>query len=228
MNGVWHGSNFLLIILDNSTTAMTGFQPHPGAPSQRTNAGDREISIEIMCRSIGAKTVTHDPFDTDGTAHLICKLLSETGAKVLILRHKCALTEGKKGIRKYDMVVDQSRCLGDACGCASFCIRFSGALALLGTKEREWRQSTKPCAQGAVCAPISVRQAQLSGYLVPSNSMPCSSGCIWTWRTFPLSLHGTALILTRSPSFKRPAHLFQHTTSTCSPLSVWRKYRPGL
>ena len=36
LNAVYNKANITMVVLDNSTTAMTGFQPHPGAPVKNT------------------------------------------------------------------------------------------------------------------------------------------------------------------------------------------------
>jgi len=49
INGVYNKSDFILLILDNSATAMTGFQPHPG--TGMTGSGEPTISVnmEALC-----------------------------------------------------------------------------------------------------------------------------------------------------------------------------------
>ena len=54
INAVHHQSDITLVVLDNSGTAMTGFQSHPGL---KVNAMKEEVpalDIEKICRAIGA------------------------------------------------------------------------------------------------------------------------------------------------------------------------------
>jgi indolepyruvate ferredoxin oxidoreductase, alpha subunit len=123
INALHHQSNFLLIILDNNATAMTGFQPHPGSPVNAMGFDAPRIVIEDLCRSLGLKTVIRDPFDMESTATTVYELLQQQGAKILILRQECALVRGKKASRRYKVRVDPDKCIGDECGCNRLCTR---------------------------------------------------------------------------------------------------------
>ena len=126
VNARYYSANMLLLVLDNSATAMTGFQPHPG--TGLTAMGDEVAPMEIrpICEAMGCKVAEADPFDLEGTEALMASLLDEPGLKVLILRQPCA-TLANKGERKRPKVwVDQEKCLGDGCGCDRFCSRVWG------------------------------------------------------------------------------------------------------
>jgi indolepyruvate ferredoxin oxidoreductase alpha subunit len=123
INGLHHGSNYLLIILDNSATAMTGFQPHPGSTVDAMGHEVPPIVLEDLCRSLGVKTLVEDPFNLDKAAMTIYELLQEKGTKVLILRQECALVRAKKTTKRYKVTIDPNKCLGDECGCGRLCTR---------------------------------------------------------------------------------------------------------
>jgi indolepyruvate ferredoxin oxidoreductase alpha subunit len=124
VNAVHNNSDMLLVILDNSGTAMTGFQPHPGIPSGASGNELPSVNIESICRSIGAKTFTADPFDIAATEKKVLDIIeNETGARVLIMKQPCALSPEKKGKKKYNVSVDSSICKGSDCGCNRLCTR---------------------------------------------------------------------------------------------------------
>jgi len=123
INGLHHNSDFLMVILDNNATAMTGFQPHPGSPVDAMGFDAPPVIIEDICRSLGVKTVIRDPFELEAATGTIYDLMQETGAKVLILRQECALVRGKKAPKRYDIKIDPDRCIGEACGCNRLCTR---------------------------------------------------------------------------------------------------------
>lgn len=123
INGVHHSSNFLLIVLDNSATAMTGFQPHPGSPLSAEGLPAKPLLIEDICRSLGVTTVIHDPFDVSKTSLVLWDLLQQKGPRVLILRQECALVRSRKQGRQFKVFVDKNRCLGEECGCSRLCTR---------------------------------------------------------------------------------------------------------
>lgn len=124
VNAVHNGSDMLLVILDNSGTAMTGFQPHPGIASDAAGNELPKVDIEGICRSMGAKTFTSDPFNVAETEKKILDIIeNESGARVLILKQGCALSPEKKAGKKYNVSVDSDTCKGADCGCNRLCTR---------------------------------------------------------------------------------------------------------
>ena len=64
MNAVYNKSRQTICILDNSTTAMTGHQPHPGIGLTMMDDITEKISIEKILKAIGVEPVlTVNPFD---------------------------------------------------------------------------------------------------------------------------------------------------------------------
>lgn len=128
VNAKFHNSNMLFVVLDNSATAMTGFQPHPGTGV--TAMGDITdcISIEKLVQAIGCEVTVADPYEVEATTATVYRLLQEAGLKVLVLRRECAtLVTRSKGKQK--VWVDTDLCRGDDCGCNRFCTRVWGCPA---------------------------------------------------------------------------------------------------
>jgi indolepyruvate ferredoxin oxidoreductase alpha subunit len=124
VNAHYNRANFLLLLLDNSATAMTGFQPHPGTGSTATGGEAPVIDLKAICEVFGARVEVVDPFDVAATVETLLRLLQdEKGVKVLILKRECALVSAKHQKRPYRMEVDQKRCLGEGCGCNRLCTR---------------------------------------------------------------------------------------------------------
>ncbi|MFC1886752.1 thiamine pyrophosphate-dependent enzyme, partial [Thermodesulfobacteriota bacterium] len=124
VNAQYNQSNFIMVILDNSATAMTGFQPHPGVGVTAMGESTPPLDIEKVCRSFGAKVVVSDPFDLVKTREMLLDALNDPkGTKVLIMKRKCALLRLKDEKPPFNMRVDESRCLGEECGCNRFCTR---------------------------------------------------------------------------------------------------------
>ena len=64
INAVYNQADMTLIILDNSTTAMTGHQPHPGTGQTMMGGITDKVDIEAVLRGIGLRTVeTVDPLE---------------------------------------------------------------------------------------------------------------------------------------------------------------------
>jgi indolepyruvate ferredoxin oxidoreductase, alpha subunit len=123
-NARYNGADFLLLLLDNSGTAMTGFQPHPGTGKTATGKEAPVLDLKSLCQALGAQVEEADPFQVQETTETLLRLLREgSGPRVLILRRECALIRGKRQKKLFQMAIDQTRCLGDQCGCNRLCTR---------------------------------------------------------------------------------------------------------
>jgi indolepyruvate ferredoxin oxidoreductase alpha subunit len=156
VNAVHNKSNFLLVVLDNSGTAMTGFQPHPGLPTDAAGNIAPGIDIPTVCEAIGAKVVVCDPFDLQKTQQTLLRLLEDKDSvKVLVLKQICALSPEKKAKKAYEMKVEQAICLGENCGCNRLCTRVFKCPGLNWDKDkRVSRLDEVICAGCGVCASI--------------------------------------------------------------------------
>lgn len=136
-NAVHQKSPFTLVILDNSGTAMTGFQAHPGIPANAMGEEMPALDITAICTAMGARVETADPFNLEETRRALNEMMEHReGAKVLILRQACALSPQRKGKKRYDMAVDEDRCLGDKCGCNRLCTRIFGCPGIVWDREK--------------------------------------------------------------------------------------------
>ena len=161
VNAKFNGSDILLLVLDNSATAMTGFQPHPGTGATAMGDSADPVNIEALCRSMGVETEVANPYEMGNAARIIYKFIKKNGPRVLILRRKCALVQGREGGFPYKMQVDQEQCLGEECGCGRYCTRIFRCPGLIWDKEAQKAQidevvcvgcgiCTEICPQGAI------------------------------------------------------------------------------
>jgi len=155
-NAVHHKSPFTLLLLDNRGTAMTGFQPHPGSPVDVMGEEAPSLDIESICRAMGGKVEVVDPFDLETTQESLNRLLEyKEGTKVLILRQACALSPERRGKKKYKMYVDETRCLGENCGCNRLCTRIFGCPGIVWDHDKKVASIDDIiCAGCGVCADI--------------------------------------------------------------------------
>ncbi len=125
VNAKYHDANMLFVILDNSATAMTGFQPHPGIGLTAMGKAAQPISIKNVVEAMGCKVTVADPYNIEETTEVVYGLLKEPGLKVLILEQECATLAVRKQ-KKRKVWVDPELCRGDNCGCGRFCSRVWG------------------------------------------------------------------------------------------------------
>ena len=112
INAVHNGNSFKLIILDNSTTAMTGHQPNPGISD--SSHGYNGISIEGVVRSLGVEDlVTVNSFDVGEVLRSVTSALKRKGVSVIVARGECAILSDKRARKNGTMKlyeVDQEAC----------------------------------------------------------------------------------------------------------------------
>jgi indolepyruvate ferredoxin oxidoreductase alpha subunit len=113
INAVHQGHRFLLMILDNRTTAMTGHQPHPGSRPDPRNPDALPIPLEEVVKGCGVRWLrTVDPYDVQTTIDAIKEALEHEGVSVIIARRECALItkRDEKGAITRKHQVDQEAC----------------------------------------------------------------------------------------------------------------------
>jgi len=113
INAVHQGHRFLIMILDNETTAMTGHQPHPSSERGPGGASLVRVPIEDVVRGCGVKWLhIVDPYDIDATADAVKEALAQDELAVIISRRKCALIAEKdeKGAILGKRFIDQEAC----------------------------------------------------------------------------------------------------------------------
>ncbi|HOD28053.1 MAG TPA: thiamine pyrophosphate-dependent enzyme [Syntrophales bacterium] len=155
VNAIHHRADLTVVVLDNSGTAMTGFQPHPGLKVNAMGGDVPALDIAGICAAMGAKVEVRDPFQLEETRGTLIRLLDQKGVKVLIMRQMCALSPEKRAKKKYEVRVDEALCLGETCGCNRLCTRVFRCPGLVWDKERKKaRVDEVLCAGCGVCALI--------------------------------------------------------------------------
>lgn len=147
INAFYNQADLTLVILDNSTTAMTGHQPHPGTGRTVMGQAVEKVSMEKVLRAIGLETVeTVDPLDFQLSVETVRRVAAKPGVKAIIFRSPCiALTKP----------VGRSRVTSEKCiGCGK-CIRELGCPALvLGEDGKKAMIDTSLCTGCTLCAQI--------------------------------------------------------------------------
>jgi indolepyruvate ferredoxin oxidoreductase alpha subunit len=92
INAVYNKSNITLIILDNSTTGMTGHQQHPATGLTLKQEKTKVLDIEKLCRVCGSDSVrVVDSYDLPSVEKAVKEETAADGVSVIIAKRPCAL-----------------------------------------------------------------------------------------------------------------------------------------
>ncbi len=161
VNAVYNGSRVTLVILDNSTTAMTGHQPHPGTGITGMGVPAERISIEKVAEGCGVKYIkVVDPFDVREASSALKGSLTSSGPSVVILRSPCVLVSTREKRCRGEKVVP---CVvtADCTNCMA-CIRTIGCPAIL-VDEGKVKIDENLCSGCGLCATICPYRAIRKG-----------------------------------------------------------------
>ncbi len=156
INGIHSKANFVLLVLDNSGTAMTGFQPHPGIPTNAVGDPAPAVDINSLCQGLGVPVEFVDPYDVkDTTQKLLNTLQGGARPRVVICQRECALMTAKSKKPPYRIRVALDKCIGETCGCGRFCTRMFKCPGLVWDTNTEKAQIDQAiCVGCGVCTDI--------------------------------------------------------------------------
>ncbi len=152
-DSVRKGKQYILVIMDNGTTAMTGMQPTPQSGERAEGASEYAIPIEEVVKGFGVEFVrVLDPYDIPG----MIKTVKEAGADlkqrgkgpaVIVARHPCLLyakTKKNTNVKSPDLTADCNGCKRcvDLYGCPAF---------LFDESEGRIKQDDALCVNCATC-----------------------------------------------------------------------------
>jgi len=112
VNAVYNQSQITIIILDNSTTAMTGHQDHPGTGISAQGKATTAVDIEKLARGIGVSDVrVINAFNLKALRAGVRSALESPELSVIIMRGACAVHLPK---RTNPRAIDNEKC--NQCG----------------------------------------------------------------------------------------------------------------
>jgi len=136
INAVYNKTRFILVILDNEITAMTGMQPTPGLGIRADGSEGNKIPLKELIKGCGVKWIkTIDPYDVKNLIKLLKKAReytqkSDGGIAVIIAKHPCIIPYPevlKDNPVKVEITEDCNGCM--------YCIDFFECPALLRNEE---------------------------------------------------------------------------------------------
>lgn len=117
LNAVYNGARFILVILDNMTTAMTGMQPTPALGIKADGSEGKAITLERAVAGCGVDFIeVIDPYDIKKMTGVIKKAAEyvsepEGGIAVIIARHPCVIAYRDEAIpeKKKTQITDDCK-----------------------------------------------------------------------------------------------------------------------
>ena len=128
MNMVYNKATGTVIILDNSTTGMTGHQDHPATGKTLQGEEANIVLLDELCKSLGVKSVVvADPFDIKNFEEVVKAEVAKDEVSVIIAQSPCAL------LKSY---VPKGKCVEvpEKCKKCGLCLK-SGCPAITKTAE---------------------------------------------------------------------------------------------
>jgi indolepyruvate ferredoxin oxidoreductase alpha subunit len=111
VNLAYNQTKGLVIILDNSTTAMTGSQPHPATGINIKGEPTKKLILEDLCLACGADNVdVVNPYKVKELEDLVRRRISEDKLSVIISRYPCRLVDRSKAKTPFLKVENCKKC----------------------------------------------------------------------------------------------------------------------
>jgi indolepyruvate ferredoxin oxidoreductase alpha subunit len=162
INAVYNQNNILVMILDNRSTSMTGFQDNPGTGIKINKEPGSRIILEDLVYGCGVPRENIWVVDSNDLPLMIEKLeeaVKAKGVRVFISRHICSLIESNefrvKGIKPPIVKVDQEKCKG-----CLICVNQFGCPALtFDEQDRKASIDQEMCRGCSVCIDVCPHNA---------------------------------------------------------------------
>ena len=138
LNAVYNNARFVLVIMDNEITAMTGMQPTPGSGITADGNKGKKVSLEELIKGCGVRWIkTIDPYDVENLVKLLKEARQYTqdregGIAAIVARHPCLIRYPEVGRENPVQVEITSDC--DGC---RYCLDYFECPALYLNEEKD-------------------------------------------------------------------------------------------
>jgi len=113
LNMAYNNSDALIIILDNSTTAMTGMQEHPGTGYTLMGKEAKKVNLNVLVSALGIENIrVINPYNIKETQIAIKDELASSGPSVIISQGPCVLFKRANLKPVSALKIDPDKCEG--------------------------------------------------------------------------------------------------------------------
>jgi indolepyruvate ferredoxin oxidoreductase, alpha subunit len=161
LNAVYNDARFILVILDNLTTAMTGMQPTPALGIRADGSPGKAVSLERTVAGCGVDFIeVLDPYDLKKMNEVLKRASEyiqepEGGIAVVIARHPCLIAYKEEAVPDRKKVV-----VTEECAECNFCIERFECPAIYHDQELGRTSiNTRLCTGCGVCLSICPKGA---------------------------------------------------------------------
>ncbi|NLG04892.1 MAG: 4Fe-4S binding protein, partial [Clostridia bacterium] len=143
VNAVYNQTDIVLIVLDNSTTAMTGHQVHPGTGKTMMGNVIDPVNIEKILRAIGVESVEIvNPNHLDEAIGAVEAASLKKGVRAIIFKAPCiALEKPKK-----PLTINENQCIR-----CKKCIKELGCPAIVRAADGQINIDESLCYGCGIC-----------------------------------------------------------------------------
>ncbi len=196
INAVYNGARFVLVVLDNETTGMTGMQPTPASGLTADGHPGRVVDLEMLIRGCGVQQVeVVDPYNGKALTRALSKArrhaAKESGSvAVVIARHPCVAHRPAEAVPtryQVEMLPPAAKvkavfgAKANLCADCRRCVEICPQAAIKRTGKKRYRVDPRKCSGCRLCAeacPTGAMELEAAGGCV-------ACGLCTTWFACP-------------------------------------------
>ena len=144
IDAVYNNLNTKILIVDNSTTGMTGHQPHPGTGRTIYDEPTYKLDYEVLAKACGVhNVVTVSTMDLKSVEETIKEQMAKDGVSLIIAKEPCALINKTKKPKYF---------ISEKCKNCKACVKL-GCPAIVNKKDAPYIDPAL-CVGCGVCAQV--------------------------------------------------------------------------